>query len=571
MNIRTHIIITISALLVLLASGCSDNAHDPRLTEIAQTVSDNPEEAISALDSINKKDLSSSDRHYYDLLDIKAHDKAYIDHTSDSLILDVIDYYSSHSDSPEYIESLYYGGRVYHDLGDYPTALKYYQKTLDCLDNSSENDELRSRINTQTGMVLKRLRLYEEAVPYVNEALDFFMAKKDSLNIVYSMQLLGSIYMDWRQSDKAASILIRSMDYAKNLPESFAARSRMFLAVVKEDKDDIQAALNLVRDTPEQVDTISRDAALSSAAYIYLNAGIPDTAFMYAHELIRNKYPLNQKAGYRIMLTTDFRHLLHPDTLAQYLDEYQNILEEYYSENSKELALMQESLYNYQMHERESREARKSNDRLRHAVLGFIFLVIVLAFVVLYQKYRNTSYIVKLHTALDNLEILKKDIKAREGHADDTGCGPNTSGQPDTDSENTLRERLRIELMALYEKSGEAEVPESILNSEVYLNIRSLLDNKKPMSGTLWDELEREVLKVSPNFINNLKVLTDDRLSEGDIHIALLIKCGFRLSELTVLLARSNGAIISRRDKLCVKILDKKLEVKVINGIIRLL
>lgn len=271
------------------------------------------------------------------------------------------------------------------------------------------------------------------------------------------------------------------------------------------------------------------------------------------------------------MLTTDFRHLLHPDTLAQYLDEYQNILEEYYSENSKELALMQESLYNYQMHERESREARKSNDRLRHAVLGFIFLVIVLAFVVLYQKYRNKSYIVKLHTALDNLEILKKDIKAREGHADDTGCGPNTSGQPDTDSENTLRERLRIELMALYEKSGEAEVPESILNSEVYLNIRSLLDNKKTMSGTLWDELEREVLKVSPNFINNLKVLTDDRLSEGDIHIALLIKCGFRPSELTVLLARSNGAIISRRDKLCVKILDKKLEVKVINGIIRLL
>lgn len=97
------------------------------------------------------------------------------------------------------------------------------------------------------------------------------------------------------------------------------------------------------------------------------------------------------------------------------------------------------------------------------------------------------------------------------------------------------------------------------------------MDNKKPMSGTLWDELEREVLKVSPNFINNLKVLTDDRLSEGDIHIALLIKCGFRPSELTVLLARSNGAIISRRDKLCVKILDKKLEVKVINGIIRLL
>lgn len=140
-----------------------------------------------------------------------------------------------------------------------------------------------------------------------------------------------------------------------------------------------------------------------------------------------------------------------------------------------------------------------------------------------------------------------------------------------SNNEETLRERLRDSLMDLYKESGGTQVSASILNSEAYIKIQSLLESETPVSGSLWDELEQSVLKVSPNFINNLRVLMQGKLSEADIHISLLIKCGFRPSEMTVLLARSNGAIISRREKLCVKILDKKLEVKVIDGIIRLL
>lgn len=51
-----------------------------------------------------------------------------MEHTSDSLILDVIDYYSSNDDRNLYPEVLYYGGRVYSDLGDYPTSLSYFRK-----------------------------------------------------------------------------------------------------------------------------------------------------------------------------------------------------------------------------------------------------------------------------------------------------------------------------------------------------------------------------------------------------------------------------------------------------------
>lgn len=81
-------------------------------------------------------------------------------------MLDVIDYYSSRPGDSLYAEALYYGGRVYTDLGDCPTALQYYQRALDNLVAATDTDDLRVRLNSQIGMLLETLRLDDKAVPY---------------------------------------------------------------------------------------------------------------------------------------------------------------------------------------------------------------------------------------------------------------------------------------------------------------------------------------------------------------------------------------------------------------------
>ena len=415
MNIRTHIIA--SVILLLLAGGYSRSSRDPRLARIAASVSDRPEEALVSLDSIDKNSLSKPDRHYLDLLTLKARDKAYIDHESDSLVLDVIDYYSSRPETPEYPEALYYGGRVYSDMGDYPSALRYYQKALGYLKKSPDTDDMECRINNQIGMLLKNLRLFDQAEPYFINVLNEKIAERDSLGIVYTMQQLGTLYMDLKLTDKADSILTRSMEYEAPIPSTVKALTRLHLAVVNQDKGNIQTALNLVRHTPDQVSPVSRDAALTSAAFIYLDAGITDTAFMYARELIRDVNSLNQKSGYRIILTTEFRNLLPPDTLAQYYEDYERILEKDFDGNRNEQTLMQQSIYNYDTHERKRIEAQKSKERMRYVVLGFMVVTVMLSFAILYLKYRNQTNIVKLRTALDNIENLKKEIlSSKENH-----------------------------------------------------------------------------------------------------------------------------------------------------------
>lgn len=131
-------------------NGCEKAHEDQRLSKVYDIVNENPKEAIDILDSIDPVTLSEADRHFYDFLSIKAKDKAYIWHKSDSLILDVKKWYASNPKYGLYPEAVYYTARVYSDLGDKPTALRYFQEALDLLPEEDEDRNLRLRILSQT-------------------------------------------------------------------------------------------------------------------------------------------------------------------------------------------------------------------------------------------------------------------------------------------------------------------------------------------------------------------------------------------------------------------------------------
>ncbi len=189
MDLRTAIIIIVGMMLA-----CCGRQHDPRLDRAAVLAAEHPDSALALLDSIAPASLSEADRHYRDLLSIRAADKAYVTHTSDSLILDVIDYYADHRSAPDhYPMALYYGGRVYDDLGDYPTAMQYFQDAIDLLPPDTDDQDLRSSALSQYGRMLNYLRLYDEALTIVESAIDAEEMMGDTASLIYDLQLLASI------------------------------------------------------------------------------------------------------------------------------------------------------------------------------------------------------------------------------------------------------------------------------------------------------------------------------------------------------------------------------------------
>ncbi|MDE6553695.1 MAG: hypothetical protein K2K98_12180 [Muribaculaceae bacterium] len=311
--------IWIGVIFACLISVCScggGSGLDMRLKEIDRLCDSIPEAAIDSLAAIDQTCLSEKDLNRYRLLWIKSRDKAYVAHRSDTLILDVIDYYDKHRGEGLYPEALYYGGRVYSDLGDLPTALEFFQKSLEEIPEDDAHLHFRGIVLDQTGRLLHTLRLDSAAIKYLEKSLVVNTNKdKDFYNIAFTHSLLSGSYIGIKNYRKAREHMDSALKLSTFLSKEdsltiLTSFARMLLYEKK-----IESALDVIRPLPSIVDSITTPFCLATAAQIYSEAGIPDTAYIYARQLTRLHAPYNKRIGYKVIFSDKLRNYVPKDTL----------------------------------------------------------------------------------------------------------------------------------------------------------------------------------------------------------------------------------------------------------------
>lgn len=73
---------------------------------------------------------------YYDLLRADAQNKAYIDFTTDSVMLQVADYYDQHGTANEQMRAHYLLGCTYRDLKDVPMEQQCFLEATEKADTT---------------------------------------------------------------------------------------------------------------------------------------------------------------------------------------------------------------------------------------------------------------------------------------------------------------------------------------------------------------------------------------------------------------------------------------------------
>ena len=562
-NFIRNIYPVILFLAILAIGGCGSSPRDSRLSEIALIISDSPEDALKRLGDICPDSLSGSDRHYLDFLTIKAKDKAYIYHTSDSLILDVLSYASSHQSEGYYPEALYYAGRVYSDIGDSPNSLIYFQKALDELYRGQENFDLESRILSQIGRLLNVLRLPDAAAGYLTATINIDSCLNDTTAWIYDLQLLGHTLIRAKDFKGAEAILRAASDMESRLPEDLGVQTQMYYAHAKYKAGDLDSALLLIRGIPERADSLDRNGALAYAAQIYLKAGIKDTAFIYADRLIHSSDKAHKEIGYQTILQPALRHILQPDSLDPYLSAYASILNSYHDSHQAELALLQLTRYNYEIQQREKIKAEQKNDSFQTWLIIAFLSLLIAVIGILYMRKRYLESVIKHQQAITVIKQLNGELEDLKLFTSISKASP---------TREDLREELRKELLALVEKDENREAIDSnLFISEAYAQLQEFISQGKMLkeSDTLWVRLEETVEKCSPGFKQRLMMLSGGKLSEADVQFLLLIKFGIRPVDMMSLLGKTNGAIISRRESLSKKLFLIKLPAKDFTKIIR--
>lgn len=555
--------ITLLILCFCALLGSCTHPIDARLERVNQLADAMSPEAIASLDSINREDLSASDRHYYDLLYVKSRDKNYVCHTSDSLILDVIDYYARHLDTGLYPEALYYGGRVYSDLGDLPTALTYFQSALDVIPKDKEYVRLHGTILSQTGRLLDDLQLYTEAVPYLEQAIPCDSLTHNLYAQAYDYQLLGTIKMYLKEYDAATAYIQRALQLSANLSELDNDVISLYSAALQQRQGHFDSAVVIIQGLPEKIDSVARGYALAIASAAYFDVGSWDTAYYYAKELIRVPEFTYRKNGYDILLQPELRAYQSLDTLIDYCLQFHKELVNYLNKHEAQAALMQNSMYNYRKHERERDAAQVSERQIAGALIGALILVLVLFIILLYMKNRNAQQVIRLRQALD-MVTNAHDVNSQRGE----GFNDSAEYEPTMLTTESLKKQI---LQKLHDKQYSYHVPLTILQSQAYKRLHNCLDTGTGITDKdpLWRELEDTVNSCFPGFKSRLLLLTDNRMSATDLQIVLLIKCGISPIEMSKLLHKTISTITSRRSYLAYKIFgEKNMGAKIVDSVI---
>lgn len=561
-SVMGALVVSLVGLVSCGHHGEEDRLGFDRIDELCDSV---PEVAISMLDSIDYGSLTEKERHHYDLLRIRALDKAYVIHTSDSLIRDVIDYYSRHKESPLWPVALYYGGRVYSDLGDYPTALEYFRNALAKIPENTENLAFRANILSQTGRLLEELRLYSEAVPYLEKSIILDKELNDSAGIVYDRSLLSTLYENDKDFVASKRNLMEAIRYSDAVSDEDRAWINVHLAslLLIEDKKD--SALNLVRANLPMVDSIDYNYTLACASEIYQHCGIIDTAYMYAMELVGSDNFNNRIAGYDRLFSKEIINMVPRDSLHAYMMEYKQRLDDYLDQHEAQEALISNSKYNYALHLREREKAEQSR-----SIMAMTLAITILCFlvIVLYYKVRAQKNKMKLRMAENIIErmLWKTAMAALPTEGENAQCRKDPSVIKTEimqlpffkiSDKNSLKSKL-LEKFNSYNKSIDVSllVDERLRESEIVNTLYEYIKRNTPIEtkNTLIRELEEAIDTSSPDFKAKMSLLSDDKMSRREYEVALFIRAGIAPKDIAVLLGRTKSTITDRRTSLAKKI-----------------
>ena len=373
-----------AALCVLLClSGCRPKPYPSLLLAADSLASVLPDSACALLASYaaDTADEPLYVRMYYRLLCIKAKDKAYIVHTSDSAILPVVAYYERHKRLPHLPEAYYYAGRVYSDLGDAPQALAYFQRALDAMheDEDRVNMTVKKLVLSQMGTLFKRQNLYPEALDVYRQSLQCKILLQDSVGMIYSNRDIGQVFMFLEQQDSALYYYQRAYQLSlllgkKQLGNGIQAlMTRLYMQ-----EENYEVAHRSLQIALQDVSKNSRSGTYCIAARYYHFTNNIDSAEWYYHKsLLYGSLDVKEivNRGLASIALSQGKTV----SAAQYL--YQALLlgDSIHKLTKTDEVRNAHSHYNYQLREQENQRLKLQNLRQRQTNVAILVVFVLFA------------------------------------------------------------------------------------------------------------------------------------------------------------------------------------------------
>lgn len=200
---KTTLGLTLLLFATLFSCMRQEKPLPAELSRAESVMWEHPDSALLCLSSLDSSIMNEPEniRMYHALLKIKAKDKLYIPHKSDSLIKSIVQYYEDYGTPDQLMEAYYYLGSTYRDMGDAPRAVRAFQDAADIGKDSKRYDIL-GRVYEQMGYRLAYQGLYDEALEAYRKSYEYKMYDKGKGEVI-ALRNIARIYNAKQDTDSA--------------------------------------------------------------------------------------------------------------------------------------------------------------------------------------------------------------------------------------------------------------------------------------------------------------------------------------------------------------------------------
>ncbi len=529
----------IVAILSDLLASCSRGPQYPAVLETADSLAYvNPDSAVALLRSVEAEMTASQPavRHLYDLMTLKAQDKADLPLTSDSLILDILQYYEHGGDPNKLPEAYYYAGRVYSELGDAPQAIDYFQKaqtSLDELDfrklpaaNAKRYEKLKGTILAQKGYLLRNQHLYKEAIESFRQAYKIDSLACDTMGMFLDLQDIGGVLQVARDNEDAIHFYDLAAQLASvysdniNLDDLIAQKCHCLIRLKRFDE-----VATILQSFQPRITRGNFETICTMYGEYYWKMGESEKAVPYFKKLYEMG-SIYARSNSTLWFSDYETKRGNTKAALRYMAEFSNLELEVRKLRDEEVVALTNSLYNYHLREQENLLLKAKQEalkiRLRFLSIIAILLIIALFYIIRYEKNKRQDMASRYEQQQYLLASMEADKEQRQ-----SVVNAGMSALRSSDTYQMIMEKCR---------DGKALRPEE------------------------WKIVEQTIQQHLPNFLTNLKGVY--KFSEVEWRASLLMKYGIPVADIATAVSRSKDCIYSLRLRLHKKAFREKPNFK---------
>ena len=559
-------------LLVLLGlCACGQDSYPSALLRADSLVSVAPDSTCALLARWADSAAHAPERvrMYHALLTVKAADKAYAKHTSDSLIRQVVAYYEDGGDKSLLPEAYYYAGRVYRDLGDAPQALDYFERAADALLPRGQ-EVLAGKIYSQTGTLFLYQRMYKEALEMFRRAYAYDVKAGDVRGQVFDLRDMGDAYQGLEKTDSALVCIQKAYGLASAGGEaelvSLVQGQRLSLYLQLQEYDSAEICL---REAFKHVHKASRSGLYFKVAELYNYTGRLDSAIYYWKQLL-NCGTIYAKEMAHFALAQVAMRRKNMDKVLEHFVQYQWCNDSIRRLTNTETLRQMHSLYNYKLREKENQKLKAEKQQRQfvfYAALGTCVLLLTMAFG--YVQYIRRKR-VELQQRLENANRVKEEAEQRSEHfirENEQKIAALEQQLRESDAAHREQLQRQKEMMEWENRQARAAMEkqrllketmvETDIRKELVARLSTSHNGNRMLKERDWPRIEREIEVCSPDFKEKLQTLYPD-YSEFEYHLCLLIRLGMRPVDMAELTAHTKESVTATRRRMYEKVFRKK-------------